>query len=287
VAVGDGHQLFGAVSPHAHDDQCAQACLFQADVEVDAVGPDVDEVTVVEAALGEGSLVGLPLSGEAGDDRCRQAGGGAEELLEGGGEVTRAHAVQVHQWQHLGDLWALAAPRRDDHRREPPTLPGLVIDAAIVDTGRLDVDPARRRRDGACLGVAVAGHQTATSIIELVDEGGHVTFDLGLEGGHQHPAGALPDDLIEPAREFRVGVVVSQYSQHRRSFLAGVSPPANSFWSTRKVRRAFERVVDPQVLVITRRQTIPTKASESAPLWDVAVADPSQNDHESQRSGHP
>ncbi len=74
------------------------------------------------------------------------------------------------------------------------------------------------------------------SVVELVDEGGHVAFDLGLEGRRRASGGLPPGRSRRAQRTAPRWIVVSQYSQHRRSYLAGVSPPANSFWSTRKVR---------------------------------------------------
>jgi len=93
--------------------------------------------------------------------------------------------------------------------------------------------------------MAIAGHQPVAPPVQLLGEGGHVALDLGFEGGHQHPAGALPDDLVEPAGGFRLRVDFSQYSQHRRSFPPACHRQRISFWSTTKVRRALERVVDP------------------------------------------
>jgi hypothetical protein len=49
--------------------------VFQPDVEVDAIDPDVYVVPVGEAAFLEGAVLGLPLVGQARDIRGGQPGG--------------------------------------------------------------------------------------------------------------------------------------------------------------------------------------------------------------------
>ncbi len=48
VPVTDRDQLLPPIGAHAHQDQGAQACLFEPDVEVDPVGPEVDVVDVLQ-----------------------------------------------------------------------------------------------------------------------------------------------------------------------------------------------------------------------------------------------
>jgi hypothetical protein len=106
-----------------------------------------------------------------GDHRRRQAGGSAEELLERRRGVAARHARQVQQRQHLGDWGALAAPGRDDHRREPLTFTGHLLEAAVIDAESPDLDPASRRGDGARLGATVTPHEAVALVLELVSEG--------------------------------------------------------------------------------------------------------------------
>ena len=89
---------------------------------MDAVGPDVDVVGSGQVAVLERGVVGLPLLRQPGHRGRRQAGRGAEELLQRGHEVAGGQAVQVEQRQHLADLRGLAAPRRQDRRGEPLAL---------------------------------------------------------------------------------------------------------------------------------------------------------------------
>jgi hypothetical protein len=51
------------------------------------------------------------------------------------------------------------------------------------------------------------------------------TRPFGLEGGRQHPAGTVEDDLIERRTHLSAALVIGHYSQHRRSFLAGAPTP--------------------------------------------------------------
>ena len=123
VPVGDRDQLFCPVSPDAHDDQDTEPGLVEADVEVDPIGVQVDVVDVFEGAAGELVAFALPVRGQPGDHRDRQSRRRAEELLEGRGEVARAHPVQVHQREHLGHLGGLPGPGRQDRAAETHLLP--------------------------------------------------------------------------------------------------------------------------------------------------------------------
>ena len=73
IAVADRDQLLGAIEAHAHHDQHTEPVLGEADVEVDAIDPDVDEVAIGERLVHERPLLVLPLGREPGDHRRRQA----------------------------------------------------------------------------------------------------------------------------------------------------------------------------------------------------------------------
>ncbi len=110
--LGQGDQLLGAVQAHAHQDQDAGVGLTETDPGVDAVGPHVDVVALRQVASLEGGVVVLPLLREPVHRGRRQAGRGAEELLERGHEVAAGQSVQVEQQEYLADFRGLAAPRR-------------------------------------------------------------------------------------------------------------------------------------------------------------------------------
>ena len=93
---------------------------------------------------------------------------------------------------------------------------------------------------------------TSGRLVELPGQPLGVARDLRFEGSGQHPPRRLEDDLIQPGGGFlRPGVIIGDYCQHRR-VLPRRRPTASEHWSTRKVRRASKRMVDPQVLVTTR-----------------------------------
>jgi hypothetical protein len=193
--------------------------LLKADVDVDAVDPQVDVVHPGQITVGEGALLGLPGLGQLGDHRRRQPGRRAEELPQRGHEVARGQAVQVQQRQHLGDLRGLPAPRRQDRRGEPLTLAGCGVDALVVDPGHGHLDRARAGQDLAGVVGAVAHDQPVAVLVTLADELGDVGVDLGLQGLGEHPAGALADDLVDQRRAVGAAGVISvgrsrNYGEH-------------------------------------------------------------------------
>jgi len=60
VAIGQRDELLAAVGPHAEEHQQAQLVLLEADVDVDAVGPQVDVVHPGQVPASERLLLGLP-----------------------------------------------------------------------------------------------------------------------------------------------------------------------------------------------------------------------------------
>ena len=135
--------------------------------------------------------------------------------------------MQVQQRQHLGDLGALTAPRRQDHRAEPDPLARHRIDPAVVDPRRLDRDRPGRGQDLALAGVPVAHHQPPTLLVPLGRSGGQVGVDLGLQRGGQHPPGALAGQLVQVGVQLGTRAVVGYYTQHCGvTLLAGAPTPA-------------------------------------------------------------
>ena len=81
VPVGQRDQLLAAVGAHPDHHQQAQFLLLQAHLEVDPVDPQVDVIGARQIPLPEPLSLVLPLRGQPGDRRRRQAGTRAEELL--------------------------------------------------------------------------------------------------------------------------------------------------------------------------------------------------------------
>ncbi|GAA4930490.1 hypothetical protein GCM10023334_037540 [Nonomuraea thailandensis] len=197
VAVGEGDEFLTAVGAHPDQHQQAESVLLQADVDVNAISPQIDIVDTGQVTGSEGTLLGLPLLGELGDDRRRQPVAGAEELTQRGHEVAGGQAMQVEQRQHLGDGRALTAPRRQDGRGEAPALPNRLVDALVVDAWGVHLDCARAGQHLPGLVIAVAHDQAPADLVTLVGEGGDVGVDLGLERFGEHPAGALAHQLVD------------------------------------------------------------------------------------------
>ena len=190
---------------------------------MDPVDPHVDVVGLGQRPLAERLGLVLPLLGEPGDRLGRQAGGGAEELLQRRSEVRARQSVKVQQRQHLGQLRGFAGPRRQDRRGEPLALPAGLIDPAVVDPG---LAHRHRTRGGAHLPrlvVAVADHQPVSVLVDLVGVGRDVGRDLGLQRRREHLPRAVTDDLIEqrPTTRGRVDAgldVLLDYLEHGRTF---------------------------------------------------------------------
>ena len=159
--------------------------------------------------------------------------------------------------------WALAAPRRHDRALEPCAAPRCRDRCAGRSPAAHDLDRAGRGGDRPWPGVPVAHHQPPAGLVDQVAAGQRCT--------RQPPAPARPpacaerlrgtisssvDDSSSPvdssATIFNIGV----------SFLAGVANAGSSSrLSTRKVRRALERVADPQLQVIPLFAGAPTPGS--------------------------
>ena len=121
-----------------------------------------------------------------------------EELRQGWTEVTGRQAMQVQQWQHLGHLRGFARPRRQDRRGKPLPLTSIGVKTLVVDPrrgGPRQAPAAVSTSRG--LVMAVAHHQSATVVIDLVSVGVDVGGNLGLQGRGQHLPGTVADNLIQ------------------------------------------------------------------------------------------
>ena len=111
-------------------------------------------------------------------------------------------------------------------RPEPHPLPGHLVDPAVVHPWGPDLDRARSGDQRPGIGVPVADHQTVALFVPLVGQADQVGVDLGLEGSGQHPPGPFGDQFVQGGLQLRARGLLNMYSQHWRSFLAGVPPPA-------------------------------------------------------------
>jgi hypothetical protein len=143
-------------------------------------------------------VLGLPLLGQSLDRAGRQPRGVlAEQIPQRGPEVAGREPMQVQDRQHLGDLRRAARVRRQDPRAEPLALAGLLIDAPVVHPRRLDRHRARPDGHAPLPGAAVSNDQPLAILAHLIDERRDVVINLSLERGRDHPASALPREVVQ------------------------------------------------------------------------------------------
>ena len=66
----------------------------------------------------------------------------------------------------------------------------------------------------ALAGVAVAHHQPPAALIPLGGICDQIVVNLGLQGGGQHPPGALAHDRIQVQTQLTRGLLGGDYTQH-------------------------------------------------------------------------
>jgi hypothetical protein len=120
--------------------------------------------------------------------------------------------------------------------------------------------------------VAVAHHQPPATLVPLGGMRGQVVVDLGLQGGGQHPAGALAHDLVEVQARLVMGLGIGGYTQHA-AFLPRRRSPRRRFQdlSSGKVRRAPISRPDPQLQVIPLRDRLEALHSTVRPADGVVI----------------
>src|SRR5262249_7604245 len=112
-AVLDDDQLLMAVRRGPQQHQDALPAAFQADVAIDAIGPDVDIVLVRQRALAPIVVLPLPDALKPRNGRGGQAWRlGAEDGGQGFAEVASAHALEVQPRDQLLQALGLAQIRR-------------------------------------------------------------------------------------------------------------------------------------------------------------------------------
>ena len=172
---------------------------------MDAVDEQVGVAVKAQAALPKRGVVGLPLLGQPADRAGRQPRRVlAEQIPQRRREVAGRQAAQVQDRQHVADLRRAARVGRQDPRAELPTLTGLLVDALVVDARRLQTHRPGPDRQATLAGVPVTHDETVTVLIDLADERRDVLLDLDLQRRGDHPASALPGELVERDRDLFV-----------------------------------------------------------------------------------
>jgi hypothetical protein len=199
VAVIDREQLLGAVLPDADDHEQAQhVVLAEPDADVDAIDEPVGIAVEAQPTAAKRLVLGLPSLGQPLDRARRQTAGVlAKQVPQRRREVAGREPVQVKDRQHFGHLRRPPRVRRKDPRAEPLALPGLLVDALVVDPRSTDRDRAGPDRHLPLTSPAVADHQPAALLIDLAIERGDVVVDLCLQRRRDHPPSALPSELVE------------------------------------------------------------------------------------------
>jgi hypothetical protein len=232
----------------------------------DPIRPAVHVIPVGQAALGERRSLGLPLGGQPGNDRGRQARARAKERLQRRDEIQAGQPVQIQQRQHLGHLRRAPTPAGQQPAVELHPLAGTWIDPPVVHPRSDDFDLADPGGDGAGRGVAVADHQPMAALIHQLGVRRDVGLDLGLQRHRQHPPGALAKQLVQVQGQLDPCLIVNHYTQHRgvpsSPALARRRPPYRSGW---KVRRALMPGAHPQVPTIARSSEARSSSVRPAP----------------------
>lgn len=194
-AVLHGEQLLAAVRRRPHDDENALPILLQADVEVDAVGPDFDVLLATQVASPPLVILLTPGLLEAHDRVGRQAARlRSEEGLECFAEVPGRGALEVEEGDELVERFRTAQIAWQDLRFEADR---LALGCPIADSRSADFERAGSGQHRPLRLVAVANDASqavlATETLVLGDEG----LDLGFEGGLKNAACAILNDLVE------------------------------------------------------------------------------------------
>lgn len=258
-------QFLGPVGAHPDHHQQAHLVLLEAHLQMDPVDPQVHVVGPGQGALAERGRLVLPVLGQPGDRRRRQAVAGAEELLERRREVARGQPVQVQQRQQLCHPRGLARPGRQDRRGEPRSMPGDRVDALVVDPRC-----AYRHRPGRghylpLAVMPVAHHQPPAVIVDLMCVRVDVGRDLGPQRDREHLPGRVPHQLVQHRRTGRgpaghVGLErVINYLEQGRTFpnqRANAGPDQRALSSRSSSGRCapsrHPAEGHPQVLIIAR-----------------------------------
>lgn len=115
VAVGQGDQFFFSVGGGSHHHQDALPVLFQADVEMHPVHPDIHVLLALQGSLAPLLVLLLPDGLQPRDCGRREPRSvRTQQGRQGLAEVSGAHALQVQPGDQLLDALALSQVRRQD-----------------------------------------------------------------------------------------------------------------------------------------------------------------------------
>jgi hypothetical protein len=241
-AVLHGDQLLGTVRTCPDHDQRAEPVLLQANVEVNAVDPDVDVVAIPEIAALEAPVFLLPDREQVRDvGRAEPGRILAEQRLQRRPEVSAREPAQIQDRQHLGHLRRTPHVRRQDRTREPLPL-SFGIRPPIVDPPRRDLERSRTDRHPA-RAPSRCEPQSTTLPIALPSETLQIGIDLDLQYRREHPPSAFPCKVVQAQRELvrlPLRSSLTTFSIGGVSFPPVAKPGVCVNWSSRgRIRRLF------------------------------------------------
>src|SRR5450755_5154097 len=184
----DGDQLLfpGGGDSHQHQ-HAALAVLSQADIEMNAVGPQVDVLSAFQRASIPIAVFRFPDPFEPRDRRGGQAGTfRAQQRLERLAEAARADSLEVEPRNQLFDALGLSQVGRQEPRaeflplrRRPPIMHPRLLDLNLADAGR----------DRAFGKPPVANHLPAALLVDEVRARSNPLGDFRFDCRGQHPLG--------------------------------------------------------------------------------------------------
>src|SRR4029077_14719531 len=168
--IGEADQFLAAFRRRADQHEDALLFVFEAGLEMDAIGPDVDVTLRRQIALLPRSVLVEPAVLQAADGGCRQPGGIlAEQRSQRLREVAGRDTLQVKDRQQRLDRLRPAHVWRQDRRREPDAVRIGGIRLAIAHTRLADSN----RTD--------SGHHLALRQVTVADDA--LVAVLGLQIG--------------------------------------------------------------------------------------------------------
>jgi hypothetical protein len=140
-AIGEADQFLAAFRRRTYQHEDALLFVFEACLEMDAIGPDVDVALRRQIALLPGGVLVEPAILQAADGGCRQTGSIlAEQRSQRLGEVAGRDTLQVKDRQQRLDRLRAAHVGWQDRRREPDAAGIGGVRLAIAHTRLADGD---------------------------------------------------------------------------------------------------------------------------------------------------
>src|SRR5690606_12441792 len=202
--------------------QCAETILFQTNVEVNTIRPDIDVVAIAQVPRAERLVLVHPARQQLADVARRQAGRFlSEERLQRLLEIARRQTAQIQDRQHLGHLRRASHVRRQNRTREALSA-SIAVHSSVVDSRRRDLDRTRPYGHLPRLRPAVTHHEGMSAIVALITMPLEVRRYFSIESRDQHLPRALTREIIQPqGQSFGLSVrTVSDYLQHRWRILS-------------------------------------------------------------------